>query len=331
MKDILYSEKITEYGLPYIEIYNVEFFETKHIFECGQCFRWNHVPGTENMYIGVAGGFLVAVSTENTSDGKNIIIANATKAEFESFWKNYFDLSEDYGLICDALSKKDKYLEKAVEFGRGIRILRQEFFETLISFILSANNNIPRIKGCVEKICKKYGNIISPSKEFIRYLSEKSNGESDIQKENENLFYTFPTAQQLEKVKAQDYSDTCKAGYRCAYLESTVSSYLDNPTAYLSAAQNLIDLEAAEKILQAYNGVGPKVASCILLFSGLRKDVFPIDVWVRRVLEKLYFQREVGAKEARQFAKDYFGDRAGFAQQYLFYHMREKGDAYDID
>lgn len=331
MKEILYSEKITEYGLPYIEIYNVDFFETKHIFECGQCFRWNYVPGTENMYLGVAGGRLVAVSTENTPDGKNIIIANTTKTEFESFWKNYFDLSEDYGSICESLSKKDKYLEKAVEFGGGIRILRQEFFETLISFILSANNNIPRIKGCVEKICKKYGDKIIPSKEFTIYLSEKSNNEFDIQKENENLFYAFPTANQLKNIKAQDYSDTCKAGYRCAYLESTVNSYLENSIKYLSAAQNLSNLETAEKILQAYNGVGPKVASCILLFSGLRKDVFPIDVWVRRVLEKLYFQREVGAKEARQFAKDYFGDVAGFAQQYLFYHMREKGDSYDID
>ncbi len=326
MENILYSEKITNYGLSYIELYNVNHFETKHIFECGQCFRWNLLEGSENTYIGVVNGKVCAVSTEIINGEKVICISNTNKIEFEEFWKNYFDLCEDYEEMYNGFSSKDSHLKAATQYGNGIRILHQDFFETLISFILSANNNIPRIKGCIEKLCRKYGKKIKVVPEFFTYLSEKSN-----KKIEQEAFYAFPSAKQLENVSAQDYSETCKAGYRCAYLEKTVKDYLANPDFYLNLSNKDLTLEEAEKLLQKYNGVGPKVADCILLFSGIRKDAFPIDVWVKRVLSDLYLKREASTKEIRGFIKEYFGENAGYAQQYLFYYMREIGDSYDND
>ena len=136
--------------------------------------------------------------------------------------------------------------------------------------------------------------------------------------------YSFPTAEKLLGVKAADYSVCCKAGYRCAYLEKSVAIYTENPGIFEDSLQEKASLTEARNIIKSFCGVGPKVADCILLFAGLRTDVFPVDVWVRRVLEDLYFHREVSQKEAEKFAAEYFGDLAGFAQQYLFYSMREK-------
>lgn len=313
-------QKQTEYGLSFVEIRGCEEFETAHIFECGQCFRWNFLPdknGGGNMYLGVAGKKAAAVSTFCDRGEKVVVIANATLKDFNEFWYEYFDFGRDYGVLCKELSSKDTYLEKAVEFGKGIRILHQERFETLISFILSANNNIPRIKGCVEKICRDYGEKIEIGKAFGTYLEEKT-----PQKVKE--LYAFPTAEKLLNVKAEDYSLCCKAGYRCAYLEKSVAIYLEKPEIFDNSAQENSNLAEARSIIKSFCGVGPKVADCILLFTGLRTDVFPVDVWVRRVLEKLYFHREVSQKEAEKFAAEYFGDLAGFAQQYLFYSMREE-------
>ena len=314
------AQKQTEYGLSFVEIRGCEEFETAHIFECGQCFRWDFLPdknGGGDMYLGVAGGKAAAVSTFYDSGKKVIVIANATLKDFNEFWYDYFDFDRDYSKICQTLSLKDTYLEKAVEFGKGIRILRQERFETLISFILSANNNIPRIKGCVEKICRDYGEKIEVSEPFRKYLEEKTS-------ESIKELYAFPSAEKLLDVKAEDYSACCKAGYRCAYLEKSVAIYLEKPEIFDNSVQEKSNLAEARSIIKGFCGVGPKVADCILLFAGLRTDVFPVDVWVRRVLEELYFHREVSQKEAEKFAEEYFGDLAGFAQQYLFYSMREK-------
>lgn len=317
---IIATQKQTEYGLSFVEIRGCEEFETAHIFECGQCFRWNFLPdknGGGDLYLGVAGGKAAAVTTFCENGEKVIVIANSEMKDFEEFWYEYFDFSRDYGDICRALSLKDIHLEKAVKFGKGIRILRQERFETLISFILSANNNIPRIKGCVEKICRDYGEKIEVSEPFRKYLEEKTS-------ESIKELYAFPSAEKLLDVKAEDYSACCKAGYRCAYLEKSVAIYLEKPEIFDNSVQEKSNLAEARSIIKGFCGVGPKVADCILLFAGLRTDVFPVDVWVRRVLEELYFHREVSQKEAEKFAEEYFGDLAGFAQQYLFYSMREK-------
>lgn len=316
--NIKVTEQQTEYGLPFVEIRGCEDFEAAHIFECGQCFRWNFLSDGcgRGLYFGVAGGMAVAVSDFCENGKKVIVVANATKKDFDGFWYNYFDFKRDYGEIKKILSAKDAHLKKAIEFGKGIRILRQEKFETLISFILSANNNIPRIKGCVEKICYDYGEKIEISQAFKKYISDNTTAKI-------GEVYTFPSAEKLLNVKAEDYSLCCKAGYRCAYLEKTVELYTQGNGLPEDSVMRELSLSEARERVKRFSGVGPKVAECILLFAGLRTDVFPVDVWVRRVLKDLYFNRDVSQKEAESFATEYFGDLAGFAQQYLFYSMRE--------
>lgn len=312
-------ETKNEYGLSFVEIRGCEEFETAHVFECGQCFRWNFLHDSSaggDMFFGVAGGKAVAVSTFSENGKKVIVIANSTLQDFNDFWCDYFDFKRDYAEIINILAAKDEYLKKATEFGKGIRILRQEKFETLISFILSANNNIPRIKGCVEKICRDYGEKIEISQAFKMYIKEKTDAEvGDV--------YAFPSAERLINVKAEDYSLCCRAGYRCAYLEKTVELYTQGNGLPEDSVMRELSLSEARERVKSFSGVGPKVADCILLFAGLRTDVFPVDVWVRRVLKDLYFNRDVSQKEAESFATEYFGDLAGFAQQYLFYSMRE--------
>lgn len=311
------AEQRTSYGLPYLEIRGCKEFDPVHIFECGQCFRWNLLPESRGIYLGVAGSRVLAVSAADESNGKIITLANTNLQEFEVFWKNYFDFERDYTVILQSLSEKDEYLKEAAKFGSGIRILRQEPFETLISFILSSNNNIPRIKGCIEKLSAAYGEKIETGAALGRYLYENSS------LHRVPAFYAFPTAERLSGVSADALGICCKAGYRCAYIEKTVRAYLKSPINGM-AVRNM-SLSEARKMLCAYTGVGPKVADCVLLFAGLRTDVFPIDVWVRRVLENLYFRRAVSPREAEKFVSAYFDDLAGFAQQYLFYGIRECG------
>ena len=150
-------EKQNEYGLSFVEIRGCEEFETAHIFECGQCFRWNFLPdgkGGGDLFFGVAGGKAVAISTFCDNGKKVIVIANSKLRDFNEFWYDYFDFGRDYSCVISELSEKDSHLKQATEFGKGIRILRQEKFETLISFILSANNNkisdISPLKDCAK-------------------------------------------------------------------------------------------------------------------------------------------------------------------------------------
>ena len=295
-----------------------------HIFECGQCFRWNRVPDTENTYVGIASGRVLAVSA-CVKNGENVItLANTDEALFRGFWKDYFDLERDYAEIQKELSRKDGYLGAAVGYGRGIRILKQEPFETLISFIISANNNIPRIKGCIEKLCAAYGKRICAEDAFVSYIARISGADkSSVCGE----YHAFPSPEELSAATKHDISACCRAGYRCEYIEKTSRAYKDSPmdTCKIKTAS----ADDARKMLRAYTGVGPKVADCVLLFSGLRTDVFPVDVWVRRVLEKLYFKRKVTAAEAGAFVSGHFGELAGYAQQYLFYGMREDPSVFD--
>ena len=309
------TEHFTGYGLPYVEIRGCEEFQPAHIFGCGQCFRWNLLPGSAGIYLGVAGGRVLAVSAAEEASGNVITLANTDRKDYEAFWKKYFDFGRDYTAIRRTLSGKDRFLKDAAAFGRGIRILCQEPFETLISFIISANNNIPRIKGCVERLAAAFGEKIEGSDAFYRYLQENTAGTA-------SSFYAFPTPERLACVPAEEFGACCRAGYRCSYLEKTVHTYLQSPID--CAAVQSAPLSEARRMLQTYAGVGPKVADCVLLFAGLRTDVFPVDVWLRRVLENLYFQREISLREAESFVSAYFGELAGYAQQYLFYGMREQ-------
>ena len=281
------------------KISNQESFELKDIFECGQCFRWN--MNQDNSYTGVIKNGILNV---NKLD-ENIIFKGFLNDDIKNIVEKYFDLQRDYTNIKLKLANVDEYLKQSIEFGKGIRILNQDLWETIISFIISANNNIPRIKGIIERLSKKYGNEI--------IYKEKS-------------YYTFPTPEQLKDVTVQEYREL-GLGFRDIRLYETTKMILENQVNLEELRTNPNTYEVREKLL-TLSGVGPKVADCILLFSDLKRfEVFPIDVWVRRVMNDLYIKNEdetkVSKKQIEKIAKEKFGDLAGLAQQYLFYWRRE--------
>ncbi len=280
-------------------IKNIDSFELKDIFECGQCFRWNERE--DGSYIGVFKENVLSVKKENNEVFFCGISNNDLKKEVE----DYFDLKRDYKKIKDELSKKDKYLAESIKYGEGIRILNQDLWETIISFIISANNNIPRIKGIIERLAKNYGTKLV------------WNGEE---------FYTFPTPEQLKDVTVEDYRKL-GLGFRDKRLYETTKMVLEGKIDLDKLHEEEDTNKVREKLL-SLSGVGPKVADCILLFSTLKRwDVFPIDVWVRRVMNELYIKEEqeekVSKKQIEKIANEKFGGLMGLAQQYLFYWRRE--------
>ena len=217
----------------------------------------------------------------------------------------YFDLNRDYEQIKKQLSNVDEYLKTSVEYGKGIRILNQDLWETIISFIISANNNIPRIKGIIERLSQKYGNE-------IEWKGQK--------------YYTFPSCEQLKDVTVQDYRNL-GLGFRDIRLYETTLMIL-NKEVDLEKLRNNPNTQEVRNELLKLSGVGPKVADCILLFSDLKRfDVFPIDVWVRRVMNDLYIKEvdetKVSKTKIEKLAEEKFGNLKGLAQQYLFYWRRE--------
>lgn len=274
-------------------------FELKDIFDCGQCFRWNEEP--DGSYTGVFKGNVLNVKKV----GKDIHFKGVCKDNIKEEVEKYFDLNRDYEEIKNKLSKIDKNMETSVNYGSGIRILNQDLWETIISFIISANNNIPRIKGIIERLSKKYGNKI----EF--------NGKD---------YYTFPTAKQLKNVTVEEFRQL-GLGFRDIRLFETTQMILEKQIDLEKLYQEP-NTEAVREELLKLSGVGPKVADCILLFSDLKRfDVFPIDVWVRRVMNDLYIKEpdesKVSKKKIESLAQEKFGELAGLAQQYLFYWRRE--------
>lgn len=262
-----------------------EDFNPKHIFECGQCFRFKKEE--DESYTIVAKNRVLNVLKK----GDEIHFNNTTDEEFSDIWEDFFDLKTDYGAIKKTLSKKDDYMKNAVSFGNGIRILKQDLWETVVSFIISANNNIPRIQGIIERLCERFG-------EPVEY--------------NGKTYFSFPSA---EKVRG-DLS-FLRAGYRDSYIKDACKKVLSGELS-LSNIKNLSTEEARKNLLKVC-GIGPKVCDCILLFGLSKCEVFPVDVWVRRSVAALYRTND----EPREFAKNKFGDLAGYAQQYLFYYMRE--------
>ena len=273
-----------------------EDFEPKHVFECGQCFRW--LREEDGSYTGVVQGKVINVKKENDL----IIFDNTNKEDFENIWFDYFDLGRNYGEIKNQLKVMDEYLEKATEFGQGIRILQQDGWEMLISFIISANNRIPMIQRAINNLSERYGKFIG------EYRGKK--------------YYAFPTPEELSKVSVEDIR-ACQTGFRDKYIESVVDYVNENNEDVLSYRK--LDTSECIKELVKFNGVGPKVADCIALFGMQKYDTFPVDVWVKRVMEEFYVEDNLSLPKIRKFALDKFGDLAGFAQQYLFYYARELG------
>lgn len=278
---------------------NQNSFELKDIFECGQCFRWNEEK--DGSYTGVIKNAVINVKKEN----ENIIFIGKCEKAIKEIVEYYFDLNTNYEEIKEKLSNIDEYLKTSVEYGKGIRILNQDLWETIISFIISANNNIPRIKGIIERLSQKYGNEI------------EWNGKK---------YYTFPTPEQLKDVTVSEYR-SLGLGFRDIRLYETTKMILNKEVDLEKLQVNPKTQEVREELLKL-SGVGPKVADCILLFSSLKRfDVFPIDVWVRRVMNDLYIKEDdetkVSKTKIEKIADEKFGNIKGLAQQYLFYWRRE--------
>lgn len=277
---------------------NCKSFEPEHIFECGQCFRWNKQE--DGSYTGI---FKQNVVNVKKADNK-IIFKGICKENIKDECIKYFDLNTNYDNIKSKLSNVDNYLKTSIEHGKGIRILNQDLWETLISFIISANNNIPRIKGIIERISKSYGEKI---------VWDKAE------------YYTFPTPQELSKASVEDLRNI-GLGFRDVRVYETTKIINENPNK-LKELEKEKDVNKLREELLQFPGVGPKVADCVMLFSTLKKlEVFPIDVWVRRVMNELYIKNDdetkINKKEIEELAKTKYGNLAGIAQQYLFYWRR---------
>ena len=278
-------------------IKNCKSFKVKDIFECGQCFRWNEEP--DGSYTGIFGHNVLNVKEE-----KDIVITGICNGNIEDICKNYFDLDRNYEEIKETLSLIDDNMKESIKYGEGIRILNQDLWEMIISFIISANNNIPRIKGIIERMSAKYG-------QEIRFRGTS--------------YYTFPTIDELSQASVKDLKDL-GLGFRDRYVYETTKKIKEGKINLENLKQE--STNEVRKQLLTLTGVGPKVADCIMLFSTLKRfDVFPVDVWVRRVMNDLYIHNEdetkVNKKQIQEIARDKFGALEGIAQQYLFYWKRE--------
>lgn len=264
-----------------IIIKDTKDFDIRQTLDCGQIFRYAQTD--ENTY-------------EVFSKDKRCIVKQdgiaVIKSDDREYWHRFFDLDNDYGQIKDELANKP-FMKDAIEYGKGIRILNQDPYEMLISFIVSANNHIPRIKGILSRICEGLG--------------EKKDG-----------YFAFPSPEAMAS-KDEAYYTALGAGYRAAYLSETAKAVADGfdleKPRYLSG-------DEANKYLCTLKGVGPKVADCILLFAYHKSDVFPVDTWIRKVYKDMT-GKEGSNKEIRKYLVSTYGNLSGYAQQYLFFSKRE--------
>jgi len=264
-----------------VEITGIDDFDLAKIFDCGQCFRWE--SDENGVYSGVAFGRAARVRQV----GRSLFISG-TLEDFEAVWLDYFDLTRDYAEVRRMLCIDD-FMRKAIEFGSGIRILRQDCWETLCSFIISQCNNIPRIKKIISSLCRCFG-------EKIEFYG--------------NVFYSFPSAAMLSTLESADLAPL-RCGYRADYIIGAARA----------VASGELDLAAlaecspgyARAALKKQHGVGDKVADCVLLFGLNKLDVFPVDVWIKRAIASYY---------GPGFDPAVFSPFSGIAQQYIYYYMR---------
>lgn len=272
------TEKITT-----VDLAGVDELDIVKTFECGQCFRWN--ADSDGVYTGVAFGFPARVWAENG----RVYLRSAAP---EDMWRSYFDLDRDYAAASSGFDGGD-YLAECVEFGRGIRILRQDGWEALCSFIISQCNNISRIKGIVERLCELFGDEL----EF-----------------EGRRYYSFPPTERIAELNVDELAPL-RCGYRAPYIISAA-------IAVATGALDLKELAAADSVtakkeLLKLNGVGEKVANCVVLFGLYHMEAFPIDVWIRRALKEHF---------PPDFDPATLGSCAGLAQQYIFYYARSHGN-----
>lgn len=277
-----------------ITIHDIRDFNITHIFECGQCFRWNRED--DGSYTGVVKNKVINVlQQENTVEFNNI-----NTDDFDII-KNYFDFDTDYETIKNTLNT-DEIMAEAIKFGEGIRILNQEEWETMVSFMISANNRIPMIKKVIENLSISFGDYIG------NYRGKE--------------YFSFPTAERLSAAPVERILE-CKTGFRAPRIKAAATRFLTEKDKIYNIKNMSYDEGLA--YLKTYKGIGDKVANCILLFSMRHIDTFPVDVWVRRVMQTLYVSKDTKDADIRKFAENKFGKYSGFAQQYLFYYARENG------
>lgn len=274
-------------------IENAQNFNVERSCLCGQAFRFS--KQRDGSMFGVVFQKGIVIKTED-----NIIKIENTLEEDIELFSRYFDLERDYQAIEDEIYK-DERLRASVPYGTGIRIFNQEPFETLISFIISANNNIKRISAIIEKICV--------------YCGEKK------ELENGSHYYTFPTPERLAALSEEELFKL-GTGYRAPYIVKSARRIADG---YDLLPLKNMPIESARKELLSFSGVGPKVADCILLFSLGFTNAFPIDVWMRRALRELFFDGREPSKKELESLNLRLGEYSGIVQQYIFNYAREVG------
>lgn len=283
MKGILRAVDIIEHK-DEIEITKIQDFSPPLIFECGQCFRWDVMP--DGSYVGIAKGKAARVNKKNGS-----VFISGTIDDFNLLWRDYFDLDRDYAQIRSRVAI-DEFMQNATDYGTGIRILRQDRWEALCSFIISQCNNIKRIKGIISRFCELYGHPIN-------FLGK--------------TMYTFPTVETVASLNADDLAPI-RSGYRAPYIISAAKR-IESGQADLDYISTLSEPEMLRELKQ-FDGVGNKVANCVMLFGFHRLDSFPIDVWIKRTVGEIY---------GKNFDPSVFGQYAGVAQQYMFHYARTGG------
>ncbi len=278
-----------------IIINDMKDFNTTHIFDCGQCFRWNKEE--DGSYTGVVKNKVINVLQE----GSTVVFNNINTDDFENIINNYFDFETDYGEIKKTVNTDD-IMAEAIKFGEGIRILNQDEWEIMISFMISANNRIPMIKKVIENLSVNFGDYIGNYK-----------GKD---------YYSFPTAERLSSAPVEKILE-CKAGFRAPRIKEAATRFITEK----DQVYNIKNMSYDEGLayLKTYTGIGDKVANCILLFSMRHFNTFPVDVWIRRVMQELYVDKNTKDADIRKFAENKFGKYSGFAQQYLFFYARENG------
>ncbi len=290
-----------------MRIQNVTDFNLKDTLESGQSFRWHRV---ENSYYGVVEGRILKLSALcSESRGKTTLCVESSRDEDEELLtesvRHYLDLSRDLPRLLTSVDV-DVYIHRAIEKFWGMRILNQELWETIASFILSQNNNVPRIRGIIRRLSERFGEKLT----LNRYVD-----------------YSFPTAAAFATAEVDELL-ACGTGYRASYLKDAAAAIVSEQLV-LTTLKQLPYLEAKHALMQ-HKGIGEKVADCICLFSLGHLEALPIDVWVKRIFETLYLRRQATHREIREFAQNHFGDGIGYAQQYLFHYAHEYPNWADV-
>ena len=277
-----------------MQIQNVTDFSLKYTLESGQSFRWNRI---DDVYYGVVVGRILKISQQGTTLHVESP-TNEDETTFVPYLRHYLDLERDVPKLLAAVDN-DAYIHRAIQTLWGMHILNQELWETIVSFILSQNNNVSRIRGIIRRLSERYG-------EKLRIA--------------DYVDYSFPSPHALV-IATEEELLACGTGYRASYLQAIARAVISGELV-LASLKQLSYLEAKQELMRQ-KGIGEKVADCICLFSLGHLAALPIDVWVKRIFETLYLRQRATHREIREFAYNYFGDGIGYAQQYLFHYVHE--------